>query len=117
MFVPTVLLLSISLLVCEFNPHGQTWYQKFIGTYPPLLTRASLARFSFSAQGSASLPYMEVISHWLSPLDVTQRVSIMMALRKVPYLIRLWKDYELLHVSIAASGSFSPKVIKDFKRN
>ena len=28
--------LSIILLVCEFYPHGQTWYQKFIRTYPPL---------------------------------------------------------------------------------
>ena len=27
---------SIILLVCEFYPHGRTWYQKFIGTYPPL---------------------------------------------------------------------------------
>ena len=27
---------SINLLVCEFYPQGQTWYQKFIGTYPPL---------------------------------------------------------------------------------
>ena len=35
-FVPEVRLFSISLLVCEFNPHRQTWYQKFIGTYPPL---------------------------------------------------------------------------------
>ena len=24
-------------LVCEFYPHGQTWYQKFIGTYAPLV--------------------------------------------------------------------------------
>ena len=23
-------------MVCEFNPHRQTWYQKFIGTYLPL---------------------------------------------------------------------------------
>ena len=23
-------------MVCEFNPHRQTWYQKFVGTYPPL---------------------------------------------------------------------------------
>ena len=23
-------------LVCEFCPHGQTWYQKFIGSYTPL---------------------------------------------------------------------------------
>ena len=38
-FVPEVRLFSISLLVCEFNPHRQTWYQKFIGTYPPLETR------------------------------------------------------------------------------
>ena len=28
---------SISLLVCQFYPHGQTWYQKRTGTYPPLL--------------------------------------------------------------------------------
>ena len=35
-FVPEVRLFSISLLVCGFNPHRQTWYQKFIGTYPPL---------------------------------------------------------------------------------
>ena len=27
---------SIIALVCEFYPHGQTWYQKFIGTYMPL---------------------------------------------------------------------------------
>ena len=27
---------SINLLVCEFYPHGQTWYQKFIGPYPTL---------------------------------------------------------------------------------
>ena len=26
----------ISLLVFECNAHGQTWYQKFIGTYPSL---------------------------------------------------------------------------------
>ena len=36
-FVPEVRLFSISLLVCEFNPHRQTWYQKFTGTYPPLI--------------------------------------------------------------------------------
>ena len=24
------------ILVCEFYPHRQTWYQKFIRTYPPL---------------------------------------------------------------------------------
>ena len=30
-------LFSISLLVCEFKPYRQTWYQKFVGTYPPLL--------------------------------------------------------------------------------
>ena len=35
-FVPEVRLFSISSLVCEFNPHRQTWYQKFVGTYPPL---------------------------------------------------------------------------------
>ena len=23
--------------VCEFCPHGQTWYQKFIGSYTPLV--------------------------------------------------------------------------------
>ena len=28
---------SISFLVCEFYSHGQTWYQKLTGTYPPLL--------------------------------------------------------------------------------
>ena len=27
---------SISLLVCEFYPHRQTWYQKCAGTYPLL---------------------------------------------------------------------------------
>ena len=27
---------SISLLVCEFNPHRQTCYQTSSGTYPPL---------------------------------------------------------------------------------
>ena len=26
----------VSLLVCEFNPPRQTWYQKFIGTYSSL---------------------------------------------------------------------------------
>ena len=36
MFVPTVRLFSITLLICEFNPHRQTWYQKFIRTYSPL---------------------------------------------------------------------------------
>ena len=25
--------ISMNLLVCEFNPHRQTWYQKFIRTY------------------------------------------------------------------------------------
>ena len=32
MFVPKLWLFSISLMVCEFNPHRQT----FTGTYPPL---------------------------------------------------------------------------------
>ena len=36
MFVSKVQFFSVSLLVCEFHNHGQTWYQKFIGTYPPL---------------------------------------------------------------------------------
>ena len=27
---------SVSLLVCEFNPPRQTWYQNFIGTYRSL---------------------------------------------------------------------------------
>ena len=36
MFVPIVWLFSIILLACEFYPHGQTWYQKFLGTYLPL---------------------------------------------------------------------------------
>ena len=42
---------SISLLVCEFNPHAQTWYQKFIGTYPPLIT----VRLDIFCQRHASL--------------------------------------------------------------
>ena len=33
MFVPKVWLFSVRLLVCEFKPCRQTWYQKFIGTY------------------------------------------------------------------------------------
>ena len=36
MFVPKVWLFSIILLVCEFYPHRQTWYQKLLGTYLPL---------------------------------------------------------------------------------
>ena len=32
----------INLLVRAFYPHGQTWYQKFIGTYPPLVISAKL---------------------------------------------------------------------------
>ena len=35
---------SIILLVCEFHPHGQTWYQKFIGTYLPLLLDGGVHR-------------------------------------------------------------------------
>ena len=31
MFVPTVRLFPLVFLVCEFNHHRQTWYQKFIG--------------------------------------------------------------------------------------
>ena len=38
MFVPNVWLFSIILLLCEFYPHRQTWYQKFLGTYLPLNT-------------------------------------------------------------------------------
>ena len=34
---------SIISLVCEFYPHGQTWYQKFIGTYTPLVIVKNLA--------------------------------------------------------------------------
>ena len=37
-FVPKVRLFSISLLVCEFSLHRQTWYQKFLWTYPPLVS-------------------------------------------------------------------------------
>ena len=40
MFVLKIRLFPISLLVCEFNPHRQTWYQTFMGTYPPLATVA-----------------------------------------------------------------------------
>ena len=36
MFVPKVQLFSIILLVCEFYPQGQTWHQKFLGTYSPM---------------------------------------------------------------------------------
>ena len=36
MFVPKVQHFSISLLVCVFNRHRQTWYQKFILTNPSL---------------------------------------------------------------------------------
>ena len=38
--MPEVRLFPISLLACKFNPHrhDKTWYQKFIGTYPPLLS-------------------------------------------------------------------------------
>ena len=31
-----ILPISINLLVFKFNPFRQTWYQKFLGTYPPL---------------------------------------------------------------------------------
>ena len=44
MFVPEDRLFSISLLVCEFNPHRQTWYQKFKGTYSPL--KSTVRRYS-----------------------------------------------------------------------
>ena len=36
MYVHKVGLFPISLLVCKFKPYRQTWYQKFLGTYPPL---------------------------------------------------------------------------------
>ena len=36
MFVPKNRLFLISLLVCEFRPRSQTWYQKFTRTYLPL---------------------------------------------------------------------------------
>ena len=36
MFVPKLWLFCISLMACEFNPHRETWHQKFAGTYPLL---------------------------------------------------------------------------------
>ena len=33
---PYCLAFFLSLLVCKFKPYRQTWYQNFMGTYPPL---------------------------------------------------------------------------------
>ena len=45
MFVPKVRLFSIILLVCEFHPHRQTWYQKFLGLIRPWYEQCSHVEF------------------------------------------------------------------------